>query len=189
MDQHQPNATAYSSPQPEAKSPNFEPVSTNGEISESGQTALSYLFWLAGCSGVCGLHRFYNGKIGTGVLWLCTFGLLGVGQLVDLALIPGMAETRSRQLKEKRYQVGPFDNPAMMYNPKTQAPPLTVQLLRLAKQNKGRLLVTDCVLSTGATFAEIEAQLKELVQSGYAHVTNDATSGVVVYEIPELETA
>ena len=47
--------------------------------------------------------------------------------------------------------------------------------------------MTDCVLETQATFAEVETQLKELVKSGYAIVTNDMTSGIVVYEIPELE--
>lgn len=39
-------------------------------------------FWF-----LCGLHRFYAGKIFTGVLWLLTGGLLGVGQIVDIVLI------------------------------------------------------------------------------------------------------
>ena len=34
--------------------------------------------------GVLGGHRFYVGKIGTGVLWLFTGGLLGIGVIVDL---------------------------------------------------------------------------------------------------------
>ena len=37
--------------------------------------------------GWVGFHRFYAGKIATGILYLCTFGLFGIGYVIDIFLI------------------------------------------------------------------------------------------------------
>jgi len=37
--------------------------------------------------GVFGVHRFYVGKIGTGILCLLTFGGLGIWSLIDFVII------------------------------------------------------------------------------------------------------
>ncbi len=42
---------------------------------------------LAGLLGVFGAHRFYVGKIGTGLLMLVTFGGLGLWYMLDVILI------------------------------------------------------------------------------------------------------
>lgn len=37
--------------------------------------------------GCLGIHRFYEGKIGTGILWLLTGGLCGIGAIVDFIIL------------------------------------------------------------------------------------------------------
>lgn len=51
---------------------------------------VAYLLWCMCAIGCCGAHRFYCGRHITGLIYMFTFGLLGIGQLFDLVLIPGM---------------------------------------------------------------------------------------------------
>jgi TM2 domain-containing membrane protein YozV len=62
---------------------------------------IGYLLWIFGFTGA---HRFYYGKPISGTIWFCTLGLLGIGWLIDLFLIPGM-DRRA----DMRYQAGPYD--------------------------------------------------------------------------------
>ena len=48
---------------------------------------IGYLLWIFGFTGS---HRFYYGKPVSGTIWFFTLGLLGIGWLVDLFLIPSM---------------------------------------------------------------------------------------------------
>jgi TM2 domain-containing membrane protein YozV len=43
----------------------------------------AYFLWVIGGFGWLGFHRFYLGKIRTGVIWFLTGGLVGLGALVD----------------------------------------------------------------------------------------------------------
>jgi TM2 domain-containing membrane protein YozV len=60
---------------------------------------IGYLLWIFGFMGA---HRFYYGRQLTGTLWFFTLGLLFVGWIIDLFLIPGMDRDADR-----RYVAGP----------------------------------------------------------------------------------
>ncbi|GAA5124736.1 TM2 domain-containing protein [Luteolibacter yonseiensis] len=46
--------------------------------------------------GVFGIHRFYMGKIGTGILWLLTGGLLGIGYIYDFCTLNEQVDELNR---------------------------------------------------------------------------------------------
>lgn len=53
-------------------------------VSEKSKGVAAVLCFFLGALGV---HRFYVGKVGTGLLWLFTLGFCGVGELVDFIMI------------------------------------------------------------------------------------------------------
>ena len=50
--------------------------------------SIGYILWIFGFTGS---HRFYYGKPISGTIWFFTLGLLGIGWIIDLFLIPSMA--------------------------------------------------------------------------------------------------
>jgi TM2 domain-containing membrane protein YozV len=154
---------------------------------------ISYVLWLAGFFGFSGLHRIYNGKITTGIIWFMTLGLFGVGQFIDVFLVPGMSEEHHLKRLKAKYGNDIYDRlQDPVYATQTVRQPTReekmVKLLKAAQKHSGQLSVTRAVLETGLGFEEAEALLKDMVKSGYVAVDNHPKTGVVVYHFDELAT-
>ena len=68
---------------------------------DTHRKTIGYILWIFGFTGS---HRFYYGKPVSGTIYLFTLGLLFIGWIVDLFLIPAM----DRQA-DIRYSVGRID--------------------------------------------------------------------------------
>ena len=76
-------------------------MNTTATVTNTHSKVVGYILWIFGFTGA---HRFYYGKPITGTIWLFTLGLLGIGWLIDVFLIPGMDRKADR-----RFVPGPID--------------------------------------------------------------------------------
>jgi TM2 domain-containing membrane protein YozV len=70
-------------------------------VRDTHSKTIGYILWIF---GFIGAHRFYYGKPITGTIWFFTLGLLGVGWIIDLFLIPSMDREA-----DNRFQAGDID--------------------------------------------------------------------------------
>jgi TM2 domain-containing membrane protein YozV len=61
---------------------------------------MGYLLWIFGFTGS---HRFYYGKPVSGTIWFFTLGLLFIGWIIDLFLIPSMDRQADLRFQKGRY--------------------------------------------------------------------------------------
>lgn len=153
---------------------------------------IAYLLWAAGIAGVCGLHRIYTGKLGTGLLYLFTLGLFGIGQLVDLFMIPQMVEDANNRRLLSDLGAGQFLAGARAVGaalPRPRTPRTTeefqVALVHAAEKNGGKLTIPEAVAATSRGFKEVEKYLNEMAVNGYVETDSDE-SGAIVYVFPGL---
>lgn len=162
---------------------------------ERSSTSTAFLLWLACALGLCGIHRFYLGRTWTGLIYLFTFGLFGVGQLVDLVRLRHLVQEENLKreafsaLAEKRALAGgrvPLLAAASDASPSEVLDTLRMKLLEAASARNGRLSVTEGVMVTGKTFELVEAELDAMAKSGYVGISNDPDTGMVIYTFGQL---
>jgi TM2 domain-containing membrane protein YozV len=149
---------------------------------------IAYLLWAACFLGVCGLQRIYLGKYGTGFLYLFTFGLMGIGQFIDLFTIPGMVEDANNRLLVHQ-MAGVLPAGAQAALPGRRAPRTTeefqVALVQAAEANGGKLTVAEAVAATGRGFKDVERQLNQMAVGGYIEPDSDE-NGNIFFRFPGL---
>lgn len=152
--------------------------------------SIAYMLWAACFVGVCGLQRLYCGKIGTGLLYLFTFGLVGVGQFIDLFTIPSMVEDANNRLLVGRFHAGQLGaGSGLLALPSKRLPrsseEFQVALVQAAELNGGKLTIAEAVGATGRGFKDVKKQLDEMAVNGFIELDSDE-GGQVFYRFPGL---
>lgn len=157
----------------------------------------AYILWFLCQFGICGGQRFYTGNVASGLIYVFTFGIFGIGQLLDLVLIPGMVDRRNMYLRgigggnatasvNQSITLNLGDIPQLKQLQATQSPvsasstPMQ-KLLRAAKENGGVLSIAQAAMHTELEPQEVKQLLKDAEQNGFAEISNDSNTGAIRY--------
>lgn len=77
---------------------------------------VAYLLWLISIFGWFGFHRFYLGRWGTGILWILTGGLFGLGSFIDLFTLGGKVEAYNARVENEQFRREMRENMMMTNN-------------------------------------------------------------------------
>jgi TM2 domain-containing membrane protein YozV len=146
----------------------------------------AYLFWAASLLGFAGLHRIYLGRVGTGILWFFTWGLFGLGTLIDLFHIPAMV--REANLQDSYHRLLSKDPDFSIPGGRDDRGPketLEKNIRRTAKKNGGVATPGEVALEGDIPIEEAKNALEKLVSGGYAEL-RVRKSGTIVYVFPEF---
>ena len=65
---------------------------------------VAYLLWFF--LGFISMHRFYLGKVGSGMLYLVTFQLFGIGWVIDFFQLGGMVDNYNNERRIEQLERG-----------------------------------------------------------------------------------
>jgi TM2 domain-containing membrane protein YozV len=170
------------------------------KVMQQVNSGTAYATWCLCLLGICGGQRFYTGNAGIGIIYLFTFGIFGIGQVLDLLLIPDMVEKRNLYLKGLHGSSTPNVNQSVTLNigdipqlknldvlksgnTSTSASGKTPmqKLLKAAKEHGGQLSLAQVAMHTELAPEDIKKLLQEAENAGYAQIGNDPNTGAIRY--------
>lgn len=148
---------------------------------ETVNSGTAYLLWFFCFFGICGVQRFYTNRPISGLIYLLTFGLFGIGQLIDLILIPGLVADRNAVLQQQtiRHLVAHELDRSGQSSVPTVTP--MQKLLQAAKHHQGQLSIAQAAIYTELEPEQVKELLLEAVRIGCAEITNDPQTGAIRY--------
>lgn len=144
---------------------------------------VAYILWAFGLMGFCGIHRFYSGKITSGLIYFFTLGFFGFGQFIDLFLIPGMTRERNLRLMYEAAIDSRNISPQVTLvetEPEAKTDPM-LTLLKAATAHNNVLSLGQAMIATELPIEEVEALLNQALKQNLAHIDNDEQTGAVRY--------
>jgi hypothetical protein len=149
-------------------------------------TRIAYLLWFATFFGMSGLHRLYLGKIGSGILYLVTWGLFGFGTIYDAVTLPEQVQEARIKAKMRNAIDRSF---SQLDTPRRERPAaresLEHAILRVAKAHHGVASPAAIALEAKISVDESRSQLDKLVDKGIAEV-RVRKNGTIVYAFPDF---
>ncbi len=156
---------------------------------------VAYLLWLISGFGVLGFHRFYLGKIGTGLIYLLTGGLFGIGSVYDLITLPIQVREANVRLEYRQalwsrsirdVGGGSTSNRETASGDgegarKRRRDSIEQVILRTAKNNGGVATPPDVALAGDFSLDEAKKWLDTLVEKGYAELRVNRNGGLVYF--------
>jgi TM2 domain-containing membrane protein YozV/predicted transcriptional regulator len=147
---------------------------------------MAYILWVFSGFGALGFHRFYLGKIGTGLLWFVSGGLGMIGSLYDLVKMPDLVYQANLRKKYKDALLyGDGRLPLESQVPEKPKDSIEIIILRTAKRKNGAVTPSEVALEGNIPIDDAKQYLDKLVSSGHAQM-RIRESGVIVYIFPEF---
>ncbi len=115
---------------------------------------ISYLLAILGLlTPISGLHRFYLDKKISGIIYLCTYGLFGIGTIIDLLRMPFLVDRCNLKILLKTHELKLLDPQK--------------DILKIAQKNNGVVTVAMVSLDSNLSLAESKNYLEKMHKEGF----------------------
>src|SRR5262249_11551886 len=143
---------------------------------------------------VAGIQRFYLGHRWIGLLYLLTWGLFGIGTIVDLVQLTRIVADENRKLLHPGQPIGVRPLGAAL--PQLALPPADMprerltpeqQILRVARDHEGIVTVAIVAVEAGLSLRQTKKELEKLREQEFCTV-DVSTDGAKLYVFDGLRS-